>query len=109
MRLRAPAGSGAHARARQRISPGLQRPLHIPHYSSENGVQVALSILPNVGSAKPLGLISDEMRYLGAREGGSALTSAIGAFRPRSFRISAVHFDSIASGRTFSTLMLLIE
>jgi hypothetical protein len=49
------------------------------------------------------------MRYLGACEAGSAFTSAIGAFRPRSLRISSVHFDSIASDRTFSTLMLLIE
>src|SRR5256885_17072126 len=48
-------------------------------------------------------------QFLGACEAGSAFTSAIGALRPRSLRMSSVHFDSIASGRTLSTLMLLME
>ena len=41
-------------------------------------------------------------QFLGACEAGSAFTSAIGALRPRSLRMSSVHFDSIASGRTLS-------
>src|SRR5437870_11999233 len=45
----------------------------------------------------------------GACEAGRAFTTAIGALSPRSLRMSSVHFDSIASGRTFSVLMLLIE
>src|SRR4029453_9938731 len=46
--------------------------------------------------------------YFGACEVGRAFTSAIGALRPRSFRICSVHVASIASGRTFSILMLLM-
>src|SRR5207237_6343616 len=56
------------------------------------------------------GLRSDSVHQsLGACDAGRAFTSAIGALRPRSLRMSSVHFASIASGRTLSTLMLLME
>src|SRR5262245_22071264 len=49
------------------------------------------------------------LAHFGAALSGWALISPIGDLRPRSFRISSVHLASIASGRTCSTSMLLIE